>query len=593
MKRPVYVHSLILVVLLLAIDSYSQTIKVSVDAGKHISKINPFLYGLNVARWDEDLFPGPAKDLLLNCDRDAIRKVKEAGPAILKYPGGNDADHYVWNSPDNSASEMSTDEYGALLSAVGAEGFITVNFNESPELAAEWVRYCNKVKGYDIKYWEVGDEQWGTWARGHTTPEEYAERFIEFAKAMKGVDSTVKIAANVMPSDYPNDWTYRVLKTAGNYIDMVTFSYYPLTNKNEDEDSLFASIHSYRRDYEMIRHALEETLPKEKADTMWIVNVGYNSISGYPGPITLSIANALWVADMVGTMAELDEQMACYWALHNSYPPRGGDYGILSEDGKNQPSYNYYVFPIYTHLFGSQLVESSSSDSSLSVYSSMFGEDTLSIVLINKDKKNIKHVEIQLNSFVPQGSASVWLLNAIHRLDRLSGLKNVSPSFNEQVPPYSIVILQLLRKGVVLPPPNLALNALASASSAARNGPHFGPSSAVDGKLYTRWASDALWGKEDGRDKQWFEVDLGKSREVDSIVIHWARGYGIEYKILVSADGKKWVTVFHENDGRGGIERIRFGPVKARFLKLDGAKGARAVSSYSIYEFEVYNSMSR
>ncbi len=597
MKKSTYAFFMALTVLLLTLNSYSQTVKVSINTGKHIFNINPYLYGLNVARWDEDLFPGLARDMLMDCDRDAIRKVKDAGFTVLKYPGGNDADHYIWNSPDNSAGEMNTDEYAAFLNAVGAEGFVTVNFNESPELAADWVRYCNKVKCYDIKYWEVGDEQWGSWARGHTTPEKYAERFIEFAKAMKAVDPTIKIAANVKPSDDPNDWTYRVLKMAGNYIDMVTFSYYPLTNKNENADLLFASIYNYRHDYETIRHALEETLPivdpvngKGKADSMWIIDVGYNSISGYPGPITLSIANALWVADMVGTMAELGEQMSCYWALHNSYPPRGGDYGILSENGKNTPSYNYYVFPIYTHLFGRELVKSSSSDSSLSVYSSMFGKDTLSIILINKNKQSPKHVMLQLNGFEPQRSASVWILNAKHKLDRLADLRNISSSFSEEVPPYSLVVLQPLRKGVVLPPPNLALHARASASSTAKNGPNFGPSSAVDGKLYTRWASAALWGREKGFDKQWFEIDLRKPRQFDEIVIRWAKGYGIKYKILASVDEKKWTTIFHESDGGGGTEKIHFNPIKARFIRLDGTEGSHAISTYSIYEFEVYNS---
>ena len=597
MKKSTYAFFMALTVLLLTLNSYSQTVKVSINTGKHIFNINPYLYGLNVARWDEDLFPGLARDMLMDCDRDAIRKVKDAGFTVLKYPGGNDADHYIWNSPDNSAGEMNTDEYAAFLNAVGAEGFVTVNFNESPELAADWVRYCNKVKCYDIKYWEVGDEQWGSWARGHTTPEKYAERFIEFAKAMKAVDPTIKIAANVKPSDDPNDWTCRVLKMAGNYIDMVTFSYYPLTNKNENADLLFASIYNYRHDYETIRHALEETLPivdpvngKGKADSMWIIDVGYNSISGYPGPITLSIANALWVADMVGTMAELGEQMSCYWALHNSYPPRGGDYGILSENGKNTPSYNYYVFPIYTHLFGRELVKSSSSDSSLSVYSSMFGKDTLSIILINKNKQSPKHVMLQLNGFEPQRSASVWILNAKHKLDRLADLRNISSSFSEEVPPYSLVVLQPLRKGVVLPPPNLALHARASASSTAKNGPNFGPSSAVDGKLYTRWASAALWGREKGFDKQWFEIDLRKPRQFDEIVIRWAKGYGIKYKILASVDEKKWTTIFHGSDGGGGTEKIHFNPIKARFIRLDGTEGSHAISTYSIYEFEVYNS---
>ena len=596
MKKSTYAFFMALTVLLLTLNSYSQTVKVSINTGKHIFNINPYLYGLNVARWDEDLFPGLARDMLMDCDRDAIRKVKDAGFTVLKYPGGNDADHYIWNSPDNSAGEMNTDEYAAFLNAVGAEGFVTVNFNESPELAADWVRYCNKVKCYDIKYWEVGDEQWGSWARGHTTPEKYAERFIEFAKAMKAVDPTIKIAANVKPSDDPNDWTCRVLKMAGNYIDMVTFSYYPLTNKNENADLLFASIYNYRHDYETIRHALEETLPivdpvngKEKADSMWIINVGYNSINGRPGPITLSISNALWVADLVGTMAELGEQMSCYWALHNSYPPRGGDYGILSEDGKNTPSYNYYVFPIYTHLFGRELVESSSSDSSLSVYSSMFGKDTLSIILINKKKRSSKHVAFQVNGFEPQGSASVWILNAKHKLDRLADLRNVGSSFSAQVPPYSLVVLQLLRKGVVLPPPNLALHARASASSTAKNGPNFGPASAVDGKLYTRWASAALWGEKKGLDKQWFQVDLRRPRHFDRIVIHWAMGYGINYRILASTNAKKWTKIFHETDGHGGVEKIDFKPIKARYVRLVGIQGARAISTYSIYEFEIFN----
>ena len=587
---------------------HAQNVNVVVDASKPISKINPFIYGLNVARWDEDLFPGPSQDMLLDCDRDAIRKIKDAGFTVLKYPGGNDADHYIWNSPDNSAAEMNTDEYAALLNAVGAQGFITINFNEPPALAADWVRYCNKIKGYNIKYWEVGDEQWGSWARGHTTPEKYAERFIEFAKAMKAVDSTIEIAANVMPSDDPNGWTCRLLKAAGNYIDMVTFSFFPFTNKEENEDSILTGASRYRRAYETIRSALEKTLPtidsihgKEKADTMWIADVGYNSISGYPGPITLSMANALYIADMVGTMAQLDEEMSCYWALHNSYPPRGGDFGILSEDGKNTPRNNYYVFPIFTHLFGNELVASSSSpdgtgDSSLSVYSSTIGSDTLSIILINKNKRKTENASIQLNGFEPNGSAGVWIFNAKHKIDRLADLKNVKGSFDEAVPPYSIIVLQLPRKGIVPPPTNLALNARAMASSYAKNGPDFKPSSAVDGKSYTRWASTALWGKENGLDKQWFEIDLGKQQAFDEVVIHWAKGYGIKYKIFVSNDKRivpkgplREKQIFEQSNGKGGDEKIDFAPLKARFVKLEGTQGTRAISTYSIYEFEVYN----
>jgi len=572
----------------------SQTVTVTVDAKKEIGRVNPLLYGINVARWDEGIFPDSTKDMLLTCDRDAIRKVREGGFTLLKYPGGNDADHYVWNDPNNSAGEMDTDEYAAFLKAVGAEGFITVNFNESPTLAAEWVRYCNKEKGYNIKYWEVGDEQWGTWARGHTTPEKYAERFIEFVKAMKAVDSTISVAANVKPSDDPNDWTYRVLKTAGKYIDMVTFTFYPLPNTNENEDSLLTSTTRFRHEYMTIRNVLRATLPEEKADTMWIINVGYNSISGYPGPITLSIANALWTADILGTMAELGTQVACFWALHNAYPPRGGDYGVLSADGRNIPSYSYYVFPLYTHLFGKILVESLSSDPNVSVYASRFGDDTLSVIFINKDRRNDKELRVSLRSFDPSPTGRIWIVDAKRKLQRLPGtqIRIGQTNFSLHLPKYSIVAVQLLRAGAILPPVNIALHARASASSYSLTDPYFGPQSAVDGKLHTRWAS-AAWASKDGSDQQWFQIDLGIPKTFNRIVIRWAKGYGTEYTIAVSVDGKRWNDVLKQSNGKGKVEQLDFNPVTARYIRLHGTKGSKAISTYSIYEFEVYNTHER
>ncbi len=38
--------------------SYAQPVSVTVDAGTPLRPINPLLYGINTARWDESLFPG-------------------------------------------------------------------------------------------------------------------------------------------------------------------------------------------------------------------------------------------------------------------------------------------------------------------------------------------------------------------------------------------------------------------------------------------------------------------------------------------------------------------------------------------------------
>jgi len=569
----------------------AQNASVTVDAKKETGRINPYLYGLNVARWDEGLFPGPPNEMLLTCDRDAIAKVKAAGFTLLKYPGGNDADQYIWNSPKNSPGEMDTDEYAALLRETNSVGFITVNFNEPPSLAAEWVRYCNRVKGYNIPYWEVGDEQWGAWAIGHTTPEGYGARFVEFAKAMKDVDPTIKIAMNIVPSDDPNGWSVRALRSARDYVDLVTYSWYPITNKNENADTLFASMRKFRGGYAAMRRAIQAALPKEKADAMWVINVGYNSVSGYPGPFVLSMANALYIADMVGTMAELGEAISCYWALHNAYPPGRSDYGILSAEGKNLLRSNYFVFEMFTRHFGNVMLQSSSGDAAVSAYASRRGNDTLSVILLNKDGKCSHPVTIELGDFKAVPNAHVWILDEKRKLEQLVDASVTGSRLTLELPPYSAVVVNALREGATLPPVNLALGAKASASTYSTTDPYFGPGSAVDGKPFTRWAS-AAWASKDGTDPEWFELDFGAPRTFDCCVLKWAKGYGLQYTLVVSDDGKEWREIVKESDGKGGMEEFNFAPVRARYLRLKGTKGSSGkgtISTYSLYEFEVFD----
>ena len=58
--------------------------------------------------------------------------------------------------------------------------------------AAAWVRYANKVKGYNIKQWQIGNELDGEWEEsGPISARHYAARYLEYARAMKAVDSTI------------------------------------------------------------------------------------------------------------------------------------------------------------------------------------------------------------------------------------------------------------------------------------------------------------------------------------------------------------------------------------------------------------------
>lgn len=574
----------------------AQSVRVSVNADKQIRSVNPLLYGINTARWDESLFPGPTDEMLLTCDRDAIQKIKASGVTLLKYPGGNDADHYIWNSPDNSASEMDTDEYLALCREVGAEPFITINFNESPQLAADWVRYCNITRGYNVKYWEVGDEQWGSWAKGHSTPEGYAQRYAEFVKAMKAVDPTIKVATNVaLAGTSPSlggsseGWTARVLRAVPEHIDMLTITFYPQQWGKENDDTLLASVDIYRKLFRQLKDEVVRVAGKKKADEIIYINVGYNSVNHSPGPQTLQMVNALWVADMVGAMAEVGTDVACYWAVHNAFPPRGGDYGYLSSEGSNTPNVNYYVFPLFKEHFGSTLIESKSTDSKISVYSATAGKK-LSLFVINKDKTASKKLDISLQNFLPQKNARVWILDSSRMNVELPPITNAGKQFSYTIPPFSLVAIECIAADSIIPPQNLARLATPSASSYSVIGPHFYPASAVDGKLYTRWNSEA-WTKSDGKEEQYFQLEWAVPQTFSNVRILWGGTRGVKYSLEISDNGKEWKTLKEIADGKGDVDEFNFSPVTSKYLRINGKQGTGGrwtISAYSIREVEVF-----
>ncbi|NLG68186.1 MAG: hypothetical protein GX496_01265, partial [Firmicutes bacterium] len=294
---------------------------VSVDASRVLGPVKPLVFGVNTASWDEQLFPGTMEDWPLTFDQDALRKVKQAGIRFLRYPGGNDGDRYIFDAPHNSPLRMDTDEFILFCRLVGAEPSISVNYPAGPEVAARWVRYANVEKGYGVRYWEVGDEEYFSAAA-----ETYARQVVEFARAMKAVDPTIRVGAGV--SVARAEWTTEVLRIAGPVLDFVVYNWFPQEPRREDDTRLLASPAELRRNLQALRDMMRSAVP-DRADRIEIHIGGYNSVTGYPGPQSVSIVNALWTADVRGTLLEEGVDAAGFWALHNPYPPRGGDYGLL------------------------------------------------------------------------------------------------------------------------------------------------------------------------------------------------------------------------------------------------------------------------
>ena len=77
-------------------------------------------------------------------------------------------------------------------------------------------------------------------------------------------------------------------------------------------------------------------------------------------------------------------------------------------------------------------------------------------------------------------------------------------------------------------------------------------------------------------------------QQIGSVRICWGETFGADYKLLSSIDGKIWVTLREVTNGHGGVEEIAVANIQARYLKIDGSRGAKGISAYSIREIEVY-----
>ncbi|MBZ4191349.1 discoidin domain-containing protein [Niabella beijingensis] len=103
----------------------------------------------------------------------------------------------------------------------------------------------------------------------------------------------------------------------------------------------------------------------------------------------------------------------------------------------------------------------------------------------------------------------------------------------------------------------------------------------ADNNTGSRWSSAY-------NDDEWICIDLGTPTEVASVTLNWEAAYGKAYKLLVATDTTDWREVYHTTNGKGGLETIRFKPVTARYVKMQGIKRATQWG-YSLYEMEVYS----
>ena len=225
---------------------------------------------------------------------DVLERIAALAPAFLRWPGGNVAQDYHWqwgvgprdrrptwinlswkNEPE--PGDFGTHEYIELSRRVGAEPTLTVNVEgrgATAEEAAAWVEYCNgpvtsrwgalraahgHPEPYNVKYWELGNEIWGDWVRGHSDAETYARNFKRYYDAMRAVDPTIRFIA---VGDNDMNWNRTMLRRVGQFIDYLAIHhYYGRRPMAGDIRNLLARPLFYEQFYDSVARLIAEEVP--------------------------------------------------------------------------------------------------------------------------------------------------------------------------------------------------------------------------------------------------------------------------------------------------------------------------------------------
>ena len=156
---------------------------------------------------------------------DTIALLKQLHSGMWRLPGGNflsdwswyngvgDIDKrpptfdYAWNAMQSN--DVGLDEFMTLCKLIGVDPYVTVNagFGDAHS-AGEEVEYMNgsvhtrlgamrtrngHPEPYHIKFWNIGNEPWGTFQLGYTPLKYYVLKNNEFAAAMRQADPSITL----------------------------------------------------------------------------------------------------------------------------------------------------------------------------------------------------------------------------------------------------------------------------------------------------------------------------------------------------------------------------------------------------------------
>ncbi len=458
-------------------------------------------FGVNAATWDGNLG-----------NSVTIPALKAAGITTLRWPGGSGADVHDWTT--DISAEKTFFNVATNLGA-NAQAFITVNYGTgTSNLAAGYVLFANVTNHCNFKYWEIGNECYGTWETDHNTnngefawdPYTYAVRAASYIAAMRAADPTIKIGVVASPGDdsYNSHSSVTVtntrtgqthkgwvpvllttLKSLGAQPDFLIHHVYPEYTQLPlstspparcvDSDMfLLQATGNWASDAATLRQEISDYFGPAGTN-IELCCTENNSDSSNGGKQLSSLVNGLYEADTLAHLMQTEFNSYLWWDLRNGTGSNGeldpslygwrqyGDEGLIT--GATDYNPDYYAMKIMQYFArpGDTILKATSDYILLSTYAAAQTNGILKVLVVNKDPVATFNGQLNFNGYSPASNAVIHTYGESQdnaTMNNLSpALKDIAATsittasnlFSYSFPPYSLTVLTFTPSGQVIP----------------------------------------------------------------------------------------------------------------------------------------------
>jgi alpha-N-arabinofuranosidase len=423
-------------------------VHVGINANQILQTVDQRHFGVNLAVWDNNYDPPN--------DTTTTALLKEMGATLVRMPGGSLSDEYHWasNKTLNNTWEWAAsfaDMVHVITNVGGVQAIITVNYGTgTPQEAAGWVRHANITNNLGYKYWEIGNECYGTWETDtNINPHDaytYALRASNYLAQMRAADPTIKIGVVVTPGETANangytnypaynartgmtnyGWTpvlLTKLKSMGVKPDFLIHHVYPQwTDPNNpsaspDNDNALLSMANWAADAADLRQQISDYYGSSGSNIELVVTEN-NSDAGAQGKQSTSLVDGLYYADSLSQLLKTEFKGFVWWDLRNGSDNGGffgsnlygwrpyGDLGMINGLNTRHPSFYAAKLMQWFARPGDKILSATNDFGWLSTSAARRANGAMTLLVLNKSLITNLNAQVTLNGFVPDATAMI------------------------------------------------------------------------------------------------------------------------------------------------------------------------------------------